>query len=178
MQILTRAQKKQVCTAEVLTGASPQEVATKYGVDIQTVRNWVKEDAKQASRDQVIDLDPVVVATVVNEIKDKAENSANITTKQINKLERGLDKLQEGLEGLELLESSFHTTIMNLLNWANAKIVEDMKVSEWTQLVNGITELHSTLFGKGSSTQINLMQQNNQMTSATKVDAFKSGFRS
>ena len=178
MTILTKPQKKQVCLAEALTGASPQEVATKYGVDVQTVRNWLREDARQAERDEVIDLDPIVVATVVGEIKAKAENSANITTKQINKLERGLDKLQDGLIGLDLLESSFHTTIMNLLDWANGKIVEDMKVSEWTQLVNGITELHSTLFGKGSSTQINLMQQNNQMTSATKVDAFKSGFRS
>jgi len=169
----------QACLAEVLVGEDMTTVATKYGVEISTLKRWLATDAKQSERDEIIDLDQVVVATVVQEIKRKAERSHNITTPQLNKLERGLDKLQDGVNGLELLETSFHTTIMSLLTWTDNKITNDMKVSEWTQLVNGVTNLHSTLFGKGSNTQINLLQQNNGgLASATKVEKFKSSFRS
>ena len=177
-KLLTREQKKIAVLAEMLVGGDIIEVAKKYKVDAGTARGWMKREADRAELDDVLDLDPIVVATVVEEIKTKAAGSNTITTPQLNKLGRGLDKLKDGVDSLAILETNFHDTILEMLNWANLKITEDMKISEWKTLVDGITQLHGTLFGKGSSTQINLMQQNNNNNgSSAKVEKFKGGFR-
>lgn len=175
---LTKEQKKTSIIASMLVGGNAEELSKEYGVNISTIRMWMNKERANAERDEVINLDSVVLEAVSQEIMNKAENNPTVTTKQLNKLDKGLVKLKDGVAGLEMLESEFHDSIMKLLTWANNKISDEMKVSEWTQLVNGITSLHSTLFSKGSNTQINLMQQNNNNNaSSAKVEKFKGGFR-
>ena len=177
-KLLTKEEKRVAILAELLVGVDKYDLSGKYEIDVRVITKWERQHKNQSEKDEVVELDPVVVATVVNEIKAKAETNENITPKQLDRLGIGLDKLKSGVDSLQLLETDFHNTIMNMLRWANGKINDDMKVSEWTQLVNGITTLHSTLFGKGSSTQINLMQQNGiNVGSSAKVEKFKGGYR-
>ena len=177
-KLLTREQKKMAVLAEILVGGNIIEVAKSYKVDVQTVRLWARADAKKHEIDELLELDPVAVSAVVLEIKAKAEASAEITTPQLNRLNKGLDEVKKGVDSLHMLETEFHDSIMKMLKWANKKITDDMKISEWKVIVDGITQLHGTLFGKGSSTQINLMQQNNNNNaSSAKVEKFKGGFR-
>jgi transposase-like protein len=177
-KLLTREQKKQAVLAEMLTGSNLTDVATRYKVDAVTIRSWVRKEDERALADEVIDLDPVILRAVTKEIKDKAANSPTMTTQQLNRLDEGLANIKDGVDGLKLLENNFHDTILKMLTWANSRITDDMKISEWKTIVDGIVSLHSTLFGKGSSTQINLMQQNNNNNaSSAKVEKFKGGFR-
>jgi len=178
---MNKEQKKLAILAEMAKGGRASEVGEKYNVSPLTIGSWMKAQRKEHEKESVAELthvDPIVLEAVTQEIKDKASNSSTITTKQLDRLDVQLDNIKEGVVGVKLLETEFHTTMMNLLKWANKKITDDMKVSEWTQLVSGISSLHSTLFSKGSNTQINLMQQNNGGNgSSAKVEKFKGGFR-
>jgi len=177
---MTKAEKKLAILAEMAKGGKAKELGEKYDVNPLTIGSWMKAQMRQHEKESVVELahvDPVVLEAVVQDIKDKAANSSTSTTKQLDRLDKQLDTIQDGVVGVKALETEFHSTMMNLLKWANGKITEEMKVSEWTQLVSGVSGLHSTLFSKGSNTQINLMQQNNAGGSSAKVEKFKNGFR-
>ena len=178
MKLLTKAEKKLAIMAGILKGATAADMGKDYDVSPITIGAWMRESRKESERTKVAEVasvDPVVLEAVVEDIRTKASNSSTTTTKQLNRLDKELDNLVEGVAGIEMLERGFHTSVMNLLTWANDKISDDMKVSEWTQLVNGISTLHSSIFGRGSATTINMMQQNN--TSSAKVEKFKGSFR-
>jgi len=177
-KLLTKAEKKLAIMAGMLKGASATDMGEEYDVSPITIGAWMREQRKSGERADIETLssvDPVVLTAVVEDIRTKARNSPTSTTRQLDKLDKDLDNLVEGVAGIEMLERGFHDTIMRLLGAANRKITDDMKVSEWTQLVNGISTLHSSIFGKGSATTINMMQQNN--TSSAKVEKFKGSFR-
>jgi len=176
---MTKEQKKLAIMAEMTKGGKANEVGERYNVNPITINSWMRTQRKEHEKESVAQLakvDPIVLEAVVQEVKEKAENSSTITTKQLDRLDIQLDNIKDGIVGVQQLEPEFHNTMMKLLKWANNKITDDMKVSEWTQLVTGISQLHGTMFGKGSSTQINLMQQNNG-TSSAKVEKFRGGFR-
>ena len=193
---LTNKQKKVAVLAEMALGAGRTAMMQKYDVSSTTVLNWRKEAKEKAERVVVTDIldstadvplemvrnmaegsdTPQTVEQLASTIKEKAVG--NVSTKQFAKLELQLDKLAEGITSLKMLETNFHSTIMNLLQVANMKIDEDMKISEWTQLVNGINILHGTLFGKNAGgTTINMMNQQNNGGSSAEVSKFKASFR-
>ena len=177
-KLLTKAEKKLAIMAGMLKGASASDMGEEYNVSPITIGAWMRDQRKEAEKADIQTLasvDPVVLTAVVDDIRTKASSSTTSTTRQLNKLDKELDNLVEGITGIEVLERGFHDSILKLLTWANQKITDDMKVSEWTALVNGISILHSSIFGKGSATTINMMQQNN--TSSAKVEKFKGSFR-
>ncbi len=180
-QKLSKADKKSAIMAELITGASAYDLGMKYNISPTLIGTWRREQRKQAEKIDVQELaaiQPEVLKAVVDEVRTKAENSSELETHDLEKIYKQLDKVENGVASVQMLEDGFHTTMMNMLVWANNKISDDMKVSEWTQLVNGVSNLHGSLFGKGSSTQINLMQQNNGGgASSAKLEKFKSGFR-
>ena len=175
---MTLEQKRVAVLAELNRGEIAAELAIKYEVNPNTVGKWRRDARKKAEQEEVLEVaevDSVVLQTVIQEVKEKAEKS-NIPVKQFRKLDASLDKLSEGVTSLQLLDTAFHNTMLNLLEWANDRIDEEMKVSEWTQLVNGIGTLHSAMFAKGGTNNINIMQNNNSGNTA-KVEKFKGGFR-
>ncbi len=176
-----KEQKKQAIIAAMIMGGDANKLGEAYNVSPIAISSWMRQAGKEAEKDKAVnlkDIDPVALEIVTKEIKRKASNNPSITTDQLDKLEKGIDDIRTGVAGLQILEIKFHDTIMNLLKIANSKITDDMKISEWNTLVNGITSLHSTIFNKGSQTNINMLQQNNGGgQSSAKVDLFKGGFR-
>lgn len=171
-------QKKVAILAELNRGEIAAELAIKYNVNPMTIGKWKREARQAAEKAKVLELEvvePEVLETVIQEVREKAK-SADLTPKQYRKLDAQLDKVSEGVSSLQMLDTGFHNTMLNLLEWANDRINDDMKVSEWTQLVNGISTLHSTLFSKGATNNINIMQ-NNTSGNTAKVEKFKGGFR-
>ena len=177
---LNKEQKKKAIMAGMLTGGSATELGEEYNVNPITIGSWMKAHAKTADKDEVLDLkevDPIALEVIGTEVKRKASDNPNITTKQLDKFEKGVDGIISGVVGLQLLETEFHTLIMKLLKWADKKITDDMKISEWATLVDKITSLHTSLF-KTTNTNINLLQQNNGGgVSSAKVEKFKGGYR-
>ncbi len=177
---LNKVQKKKAIMARMLVGGNANEIGEEFNTSPLTINKWMRDELTSDDQDEVIDLisvNPVVLTAVADEVKRKASSSTTITTKQLDKLDREIDKVTKGVVGLQMLEAEFHDSIMKMLVWANNKITDDMKISEWTQLVNGISTLHTALFSKGSNTQINLMQNNGGGASSAKVDKFRGGFR-
>ena len=191
---LTNKQKRVAVLAEMALGAGRKAMAEKYDVNPNTIFNWRKEEAEAktlesitskiepiplAMADIVLDgiEEPISIEELGSKLKTKAEASEHITPKQFIKLDRDIDKMTTGLTGLKMLETDFQVSILNLLSWANNKIEEDMKISEWTQLVNGISTLHGTMFGKSTGTTINMMNQQNNAGSSAEVSKFKGSFR-
>ena len=177
---LSTEQKKIAIMAELNLGAKLVDVAEKYDVNPMTIGTWRRKARKDAEKDSIIDLEtvpPEVIETVLMEVKEKAKKSENLSPKQYRKLDAQLDNLSNGVSSLQLLDTGFHNTMLNLLEWANDKITDDMKVSEWTALVNGISTLHSNMFGKSANTNVNIIQANNNAGSSAKVEKFKAGFR-
>lgn len=171
---LSPEQKQIAILAELNRGAKGINLANKYDVNPNTIGNWKRKartEAAKASVQELAEVDPVVVETVIQEVKAKAATAPDITTKQAVKLDKGLNKLSDGLDGLAMLDTEIQKGLLKALQWANRKITDDMKISEWTQIVDGITRIHGTLNGKAGLTQVNI--QNN---SAGDSD-FKSGMR-
>ena len=196
IQNMNNKQKKVAVLAEMALGAKRQDMMAKYGVGSTSIINWRREELEKRERDATVESlakveavpvamaeimlkdveEPISVEDLTSNLKEKA--SANLSPKEFTKLDRQIDKMADGLTGLKMLETDFQVVMLNLLTWANNKIEDDMKISEWTQLVTGISTLHGTMFGKGAGTTINMMQQNNGGESSTAVSKFKSGFRS
>ena len=178
---LNKEQKKTAIIASMLMGGNANKLGEEYNVNPITIASWMRAEAKKAEQDEAIELkevDAVALEIVASEVKRKASDNPAITTKQLGKLEKGIDGVVKGAIGLKVLESEFHDTIMNLLNVANKKITDDMKISEWTAIVNGINMLHTSLFKINSSTNIQMLQQNNGGgVSSAKVEKFKGGYR-
>lgn len=178
---LSKEAKKTAIIAGMFVGGNANELGKTYNVNPVTIGSWMREEAKKSDKDEVIalkEVDPIALEVMANEVKRKASDNPNITTKQLIDLEKSIDKVVTGAIGLKLLEAEFHLTIMNLLKVANNKIDNDMKISEWTALVNGINTLHTSLFKISSSTNIQMLQQNNGGgVSSAKVEKFKGGFR-
>ena len=121
----------------------------------------------------------VVIAEVVEEIKIKAEEKAENFPKEakdLPKLSAQLKKIKDGVEGLHSLDEDFQNTLRKLLTYANEKITDDMKISEWTQIMKGIVEMHGMMYGKGGGSVVNIV--NNQQNNSASVEAFKVGLRS
>lgn len=176
---LDMEQKRVAILAELLQGETAKDLAIKYDVNPMTIGKWRKEARQKAEQEEAIALttvEPEVIKSVVEGIKEKAEANPNITTKQYIKLDVQLEKLKEGVTSLQVLDTAFHDTMLNMLTWANNQISDEMKVSEWTQLVNGIATLHKSIFGKDNVNNVNIVQANNVGGNAD-TTAFKAGFR-
>ena len=167
---MVKHEKRALALAELKMGATIAEVRDKLDVPYSTILKWRRDEAKHQETADIADLDPTVVDVVVRESKKKIENMP-----ESEKLAKEFDKVATAVDGMKLLEAGFHDTMMNMLKWANKRITDDMKVSEWSSLVTGVSTLHRAAFGKDGGTVIN-MQQNN-VGSSSEVSKFKQGFR-
>jgi len=167
----TIREKKLAILADSANGETPMELSIKYGVAPNTIRGWLSKDQEAKDMAKIAKAPERVVKATIEEIKAKA---AILPAKACNKIETELDKISGNVKGLQALDAKFQDTFINLLSWANNRISEDMKISEWTTLVNGVKDLHKTIFSQ-ENTQINIV--NNQQNNSADKDAFKAGFR-
>jgi len=172
---MTIQDKKVAILAELKGGETVKDLASKYEVNPMTISSWRRKERDELSKidsQKLVDIPKETVTEVITEMKFKAEQ--DLTPKQFEKMELQLDKIGNSVEGLRDMDEAFKTTLLNLLHWANMKIEEDMKISEWTQLVKGVSDMHKTLFSKDSNV-VNIV--NNQQNNVAEIDAFKAGFR-
>lgn len=170
---LSKSDKRTAVLAEMNRGAKAIDMANKYDVNPNTISSWVrvaKQEALKAKANELAKVDPVVVETVIQEVKEKASEAPNISTAQVETLDASLELLADGVNGLAILDSELQLSLLKAVKWANSKIQRDMKVSEWTQVVDGITKIHSALNVKAGVTQVNI--QNNSAGTD-----FKAGMR-
>ncbi len=169
--------KKTAILAELkVAGTTVKDLADKYQVSPMTIGSWRRKEREELAKvdsHKLADIPKAVVAEVVEEMKDKAR--VDLSPKQFKKIELDLNKIGQSVNGLREMDEAFKTTLLNLLHWANMKIDEDMKISEWTALVKGVADMHKALFSNESNV-VNIV--NNQQNNAAEQDAFKSGFRS
>ena len=170
--------KKTTILAELkVAGTTVKELADRYNVSPMTIGSWRRKEREGLAKvetQELADIPKAVVVEVVEEMKDKARDS-NLTKAQFKKVELDLDKIGKSVDGLREMDEAFKTTLLNLLHWANTKIDEDMKISEWTALVKGVSDMHKALFSNENNT-VNIV--NNQQNNVAEIDAFKAGFRS
>ena len=172
-------QKRIAILAELSKGAKAAELAERYDVNPMTIGSWRRKARLEAEKADVLEIEeipPETIKAVVQEVREKAESS-DISKAQYKKLTKELNKIEEGIPSLQLLDTAFHQTMLNLLTFANNQINDDMKISDWRSLVEGISQLHKELFGKDSINNVNIVQANNTNVNPSTAE-FKSGFRS
>lgn len=173
-------QKRVAILAELAKGEIASDLAKKYEVTPNTIGKWKKEARIAAMKEEAVELsaiEPEVLTSVIQEVKNKAESNPNLTAKQFIKIDTQLDKLKEGVTSLQVLDKAFHDTMLNMLMYANERLTDDdIKTSEWTQLVNGIATMHKALFGKDNVNNVNIVQANNGGGDPS-IASFKAGFR-
>lgn len=175
--MLDMEQKRVAVLAEILKGETAADLAKKYDVNPMTIGKWRKEARKKADKEELVELsqvEPEIIQSVIQEVKHKVEDNPKIKPAQYTKIATQLDNLADGVSAIQLLDVTFQTTMMSLLEWAQNHITPDMKPSEWAVLVKGISELHSTVFNKSNGNTVNIMNQNSVGEETSK---FKASFR-
>ena len=151
-------------------GKPAKDVAELLDISYQTVQSWKKRlVTKQeglSDLETVVEIDLPTLHTVAAAVK---ENAPDRVSKQI-------DKLIDGVTGLQQLEPKFHTVVFNLLEAAEEMSLKgDLSVKDWAVLSTGIGALYNSVFNK-SGVNVNVMNQTN--VSSEKMSMFKSTMRS
>jgi len=171
---ITLTEKKKLVLAELKAKTSGvAELSVKYGVGQSTIRAWERMTKNTKAIKSMADSPKKVVDTTIDAIIEKSEEV--LTPKKFVKVERELLKVKDGVNGLQALDAEFQTTFQNLLAWANSKIEEDMKVSEWSTIVGKVTDMYKVIFSQDNT---NITVVNNQTNNTANVNEFKAGFRS
>lgn len=154
-----------------------EELSEKHGIHRITIKKWIEAEEKVRIEKGLIDITRIEDSELVTEVIGKVRDKAMITHNS-DKLIAKLDNLEEGIQGLALVDAKFHKTIMNLLVWADNQIDDDLAINEWKVLVEHIAKLHSAVFSKGGN-NVTVMQQTNATAggSASEVEKFKGSFR-
>ena len=144
--------------AELLTGATAQDLADKYGVAYVTINSWKKKLLSEQPTADVSALTNVDTATL-EMIKAKAKEEAPIVAGKI-------DTIIDGIIGLKELEPEFHTAMMKAVKMASAFLdaVDDegestVSVKEWQMITNTLGAAYGAIFNK-AGTVVNVAQTN------------------
>jgi len=153
--------------AKLALGEKPRAIAESTGVKYQTVlaiKKRTKPDADKVS--DLMEIDPVALDVIVTKAKEEAPA----------KVVKQLEKVQEGLSGLQALDAKFHTTMALALGKAEDYLTkEDLKPSEWVSITNALSQAYSNIFNnKGVNVNVN----NGTQFSDSKLSMFKGSLRS
>ncbi len=154
--------------AELRLGKPARELSEKHNIPYATIRLWAQKLKEEPEADKVADLiqvDPQTLEIVAQEIKERAPKEVAAQ----------VDKLVEGVVGLQLLDEKFRTVVLELLEWAELKTKGDMSITEWAMIGKTIGTLYTSIFNK-NITNVNVLNNNN--ISTEKRDIFKSSLTS
>jgi len=152
--------------AKLALGTKPKDIVEMTGVKYQKVLQLKKQMELGVSQvDDLVSLDPIALDVLVEKAKEEAP--ARIVKK--------LEVIHEGLTGLQLLDTQFHTTMSLVLGKAEEFIArEDLKPSEWVAITNALSTAYSNIFNnKGVSVNVN----NGTQFSDSKLSMFKGSMR-
>ncbi len=155
--------------AELALGAKPKELAIKYNVTYSQVLSWRKRinSAKVVDNNlsTLVEVDEPTLVMIADKVKEEAP--AEVANK--------IDKLVDGVVGLQQLEPRFHAVVLNLLEAAEEMSMrEDLSVKDWKMLGDGIGNLYTSIFNK-SGVNVNVMNQTN--VNNEKLSLFKASMR-
>ncbi len=147
-------------------GEKPKDIAEKTGVNYQTVLKHKKEMMLGKSKE---DVQSLITEPALHMIVEKAKEEA--PAKVVQKLEA----VAEGLNGLQLLDAKFHTTLANALDKANEFLKrDDLKPSEWVAITNALSQAYNNVFKQAG---VNVNVNNGTQFSDSKLSMFKGSLR-
>ena len=154
--------------AELAMGKTPKELSDKYEVGYQTILNWKKklnDKSGDADLEVLLEVDEKTLHQVAATIKEDAPDEVS----------KKIDKLVDGVTALQQLEPKFNAIVLTLLkkaeDFANK---EDLTVTQWKMIGDGISNLYSNIFNK-SGINVNVMNQTN--ISGEKLSLFKASMK-
>ncbi len=149
-------------------GEKPKDISERTGVPYQKVlsvkKGMVSDDAnRQVS--EIASMDPVALDIIVE--KAKTEAPARVVA--------DLERVREGVSGLQKLDSEFHTTFSKILGRAEEFLDSDkLKPSEWVAITNALSSAYNNIFNN-SGVSVNV--DNSTKVSATSLSMFKGSLR-
>ena len=150
-------------------GKTPREVSEKLGIGYQTVLGWKKKLDSRSEDDglsSLVEVDEATLTIVADRIKEEAPAA----------VAKKVDKLVEGVVGLQKIDEKFRTVVYELLEWAELQSQrEDLSVNEWKTIGTTISSMYTAIFSK-NVTNVNVM--NNTNISSDKREIFKASLRS
>ena len=154
--------------AELAMGKNPKELSDKYNVGYQTINNWRKKLVdKKGNNDlaTVVEVDEKTLHIVASKLKEDAPQE----------MVKKIDKLVDGVVGLQQLEPKFHAMVLKLLEKAEElSDSETLTVTQWKMLGDGISNMYANIFNK-SGVSVNVMNQTN--VSGEKLSLFKASMK-
>lgn len=149
-------------------GEKPRDVADKLGVSyqkVQTIRRQMDKEKETNKVDDLIKLDPVALEMVVEKAKEEAPAT----------VVRKLENIQEGLSGIQILDSEFQDTFRKVLSKAEEFLESDkLKPSEWVSITNALSNAYNNVFNNSG---VNVHVDNSTQVSATSLSMFKGSMR-
>jgi len=162
-------QIKLKATSMLRTGKTSKEVSSELGLPYVTVHTWKKKIDAELENNEVVELttiDPSTLHSIAEEVKLKAPKT----------VAKEVDKLVEGVVGLQKIDEKFRTVVYELLEWAELQSQrEDLSVNEWKTIGTTISSMYTAIFSK-NVTNVNVM--NNTNISSDKREIFKASLRS
>ena len=135
--------------AELQLGKTPKELSKKYNVNYQTINSWKKKlQSKEVEKDieELRQVDEHTLKLVAEKVKSEAPKE----------VAEKVDKLIDGVIGLQQLEPKFHAIVFELLSWAEDKLQENLTVRDWATISKTISDLYSAIFNK-NNVQVNVL---------------------
>jgi len=149
-------------------GENPKEISERLGVDYSAVSD-IRRNVRNAKKDADVKWAAQAPEVLISEMVDRAKREAP------SAVVRKMDKIHEGLKGIQLLDSEFHTTMTKALKKANQFLdQEDLKVMEWVAITNSLSIAYNNIFNSKAS-QINV--NNGNVISSDKLAMFKGALR-
>jgi len=154
--------------AELAMGKKPRELSNKYDIPYVTINGWANKmtKAKETDISAVVAVDPATLHIVADRLREEAP--AEVVKK--------IDKLVDGVVGIQQLEPKFHAVVLSLLERAEVLSRDsELSIKDWKVLGDGISNMYANIFNK-SGVSVNVMNQT--QVSGEKLSLFKSSMRS
>jgi len=163
---LSKEQKLAV-RAKLELGKTPRKISDEMDdVGYQTALSIRREMERDKENDLVEEVKAVDLQMVVERAKE------DMAPKDVVKK---LERVQEGVSGLQLLDSEFHTTMSAVLKRANEFLEQDdLKTSEWVSITNALSNAYNNIFNNKG---VNVHVDNSQQISDNNLSMFKGALR-
>lgn len=155
--------------AKIALGQTPREISAAmtdvtYQAALSLKKEYEREQA-EAMVDEVTKIEPEAMQIIVE--KARKEAPANIVKK--------LELVQDGVSGLQKLDSDFHHTMGQVLHRARSFLAdEELKASEWVAITNALSTAYNNIFNNKG---VNVHVDNSTQVSGTNLSMFKGSLR-
>ena len=165
---MTKEERELKAKGLLALGGTPKEVAETSGVAYQKVLSIKKSMIKEKSNAQLAEartISPEVLDIVIEKAKTEAPT----------RVVKELEAVQEGLTGLQVLDTEFHTTFSIILGKAEEFLTrDDLKPSEWVAITNSLSNAYNNIFNNSG---VNVHVDNSTTVNSSKVAMFKHSMR-